>query len=274
MSTGFHVVWDDHHTRVQLVASATEPGFPVSNLETGNLGRWWLGVGTGEHTLTRDFGANATAALDTVVVANALRLVNVGASLALQRSDNGSSWTDVWAVAPLTAAHLAPPNGRDFIQESPLDTRRAWRLRIYGSLTGPPRLSGGLFMGVRTKLPTSPILGRTHGVERPYRGRDLTCSWPPMARVDARAIKAAHAAVTPSAAEGFHETVEGVGYGGRQFWLWDPDGRTFSEATPFGPPFGPWLVPVLCTTPDAASSTSRTPGLDDGPISIGYRELR
>jgi hypothetical protein len=253
-----------------LQASGAAADAPASNLETGDLHRYWVGTGPVEHTLAYVAPGGQTVGLDTVVLAAAAELVAVTASVALQRTDDGVAWTDVWTLTPILTSHLAPPEARHYVRETALDTRRGWRIRIYGALTGPPKLSGGFFLGVRTELPTSPQYGRGLGVARAHAGRELDAAWPPLTRVQARALKAALAAVTPDWAEGTYETVAGVVYGGRPHWLYDPLGRTLSESDPPGPA----LLPVVCLTPGAALSASRTPTLEAGPTGVRWRERR
>jgi hypothetical protein len=222
-----------------------------------------------EHTLSYVTAVGLTEPLDTVVIPDAVNLVTITANVALRRTDDGSSWSDVWTLTPITTGHLLA--GRHYLRTTALDARRGWQLRIYGSLTGTPRLSGALFLGARTELPTSPAYGCEVGVSRSYRGLDVAASWPPLPRAAGRAMARALAAVTPDAAESFVETVSGVGYGPLPHWLHDPLGRTLADdpATQT-----PTLLPVLCLSPEAARTASLTPAYASMPTRVLWRERR
>jgi hypothetical protein len=172
-------------------------------------------------------------------------------------------WTDVWTLTPiltghLTAATLPDVTARHLVMTSTLGSRRGWQIRIYGSLTGTPRLSGSLFMGARLELPTSPAYGCQVGVSRSARGLDVTAEWPPLGRTGARTLARAIAAVTPDVAEGFVETVAGVGYGAVPHWLYDPVGRTLADDPATATPT---VLPVICASPGGASTRSVTRAL-------------
>jgi hypothetical protein len=255
-----------------LTASSEAPDFPASNLETGNRQRFWRAASAAEQTLMYDAGAGQTVTCDTVVLPRADLLVAVSASLDVQWSaDAATNWTSVGSPYPLvlvTSSHLSQPTGTDHVAEFTSLTKRAWRLRIYGSMTGSPALAGGWFLGSRSEVPINPAYGRLLGAPRTHRGRDLTLSWPSMPEANAETLLTLLAAVMPEQMEGPHETVAGVVYGGRPHYLYDPTGIIFrSTGTPY-------LLPVLCLTPESVMAENVTLGRDRPASGARWRERR
>lgn len=275
MGNALRVCWD--HLGLALPLSVTSENaaadFRASNLETGNLQRFWQATSTAEQTLTYDAGSGLLKTCDTVILPRADLLVAVGANVAVQWSnDAATGWTDAFtAEVPIQTNDLLAPDARHYLKEFPSLSKRGWRVRIYGTPSAPASLAGGLFLGARTELPTSPAYGFEMGVSRSVLGRDLMASWPPLSRTGARALATVLAAVTPDAAEVPVSTVSGVFYGGLPHWLYDPLGRTLADdpAT-----LTPTLLPVLCVSPEAAKSASLTPSFATGPTQVRWRERR
>lgn len=265
------VLWNHLGLTLTVSASSEAAGYPASHLDSGNLHRFWRATATTDQTLTYDAGVGNVRTVDTVVVPEAARLAAVGAHVALQRSDDASSFSDVWALTPVMLGHLAAPDGRHLYKENEAQSRRAWRLRVYGTPSAVAEIAGGWFIGTATVLPTSPVYGREFGADRAHRGADLVASWPVLTDEGAVLIAATLAAVTPAwPAEAPHETLAGVAYGGLPHWLYDPTGRTLART----PAIGPRLYPVLCMTPEQAFTTSVLPGADQGPASVRWRVRR
>lgn len=272
MGTNLRILGAGHlGFRLALVATSESTSFPASNLETGNRQRFWHTTSTAEQALAYETAAGQTESCDTVALPRADLLVAVGASVAVQYSTSpiaSSSWTDAFTpLTPIQSSDLVAPTGTDYVREFAGQSRRSWRLRLYGSLTGGPSLAGGWFLGLRTELPTNPQWGRELGIARPHRGLELAGTWPPMSPSEATAFLTAMAAVTPDAAESPHETVSGVVYGGLPHYLYDPDGVVFRQSGT------PYLVPVLCLTPEGVVSQSLAPTLEGGPT-LRWRERR
>jgi hypothetical protein len=273
-ATSLRILWDHLGRALALVWSSAHADFPAWAVETGDLHRSWQASSTAAQYLGYDAGTGQTRSPNALVLPRADYLVSIGASVDVRWSTDGTSvGTSIgqgFPWAPITSGHLAGPTALHAVAEWTPVAKRGWYLHLYGSVSAPARLAGGWFLGTRTELPTSPVYGREHGVERPHRGRDLVAAWPPMTRVNARAIKAALAAVTPNAADRPRETAHAVMRGGIPHWLWDPAGRTFSETDPQTP----YLLPVFCVTPEAAMSRSLTGTLDMPPSGVRWREQR
>jgi hypothetical protein len=256
---------------VPLAASSAADGFPASNLETGHRALFWKATSSAEQTLTWDAGTGNTKTCDAVVLPRADRLVTVAANVAVQWSNDGvSSWTDAFTPeTPIQSGDLAGPGGTDYVMEFSSLTKRAWRIRLYGSMTGAAMLAGGLFLGARYEVAKNPLYERALGVSRTYRGLEVELSWGHWAaEADARALLTALAAVTPDAAEGPQETVSGLLFGGRPHYLYDPLGAVFRTSGT------PYLLPVLCLTPEAALTQTPAKGIERGPTGVRWRERR
>lgn len=270
MGTNVRLLWDHIGLAYTLQASGENAAFPASNLLGANIRRFWKGTGPTEHTLMYDSGSGNTVQLDTVVLPFASMLVAIGASVALQRSDDASAWTDVWTKTPLTSGDLAKPDLYHFIrEESATLTRRAFRIRIYGSLGDAPALGGSLFLGIRTELPLQPAYGRVLGSPRAYRGRDIALGFTIMSPAQAESIANLVASVTPNADELPVETVSGAAYGGLPHWMYDPVGTVLCREAVAAP----YLFPVLCSSPEAAQTRALTTSLEETP-EIHWRERR
>jgi hypothetical protein len=255
---------------VPLLASSEAADAPASNLETGNRQLFWHATSASEQTLTWDAGATGTLTVQAGILPRADLLVGVGASVALQWSSDGTSWTDAATpLVPITLGALKAPTNTDYYLEFAALTKRAWRWRIYGTLTGVPTLAGGVFVGPVLEVARNPIYGRTLSISRPHKGLEVELSWGHWAvETDATALLTALASVSEHAAEQPHETVAGVVYGGYPHYLYDPVGGVFRTAGVA------YLLPVLLLTPEAASTTSPAFGIEQGPSGVRWRERR
>lgn len=255
---------------LQLVASSEAAGYPASNLETGNRQRFWRATGTGDQTLTYDAGVGLTVTCDTVILPRADLLVAIDADVVVQYSTDMSAWSDAFTPeTPIQTNDLAAPGAADYYKEFPTQTKRGWRVKIYGTPTSPALLAGGLFLGARYEVAKNPLYGRVLGVSRSTRGLEVECDWGHWRlESDAAALRSALGAVTPDAGEAPHETVAGVVYGGLPHYLYDPLGGVFSTSGT------PYLLPVLCLTPEAAMTTTPAKAIERGPTGVRWRERR
>lgn len=272
MGTNLRLIGHTHlgHA-LALVASSEAVDFPASNLETGDRRRFWRATSTVEQTLTYDAGLGHVKTCDTIVLPRADRLVAAGANVVVQWSNDGSSgWTDAFTPeTPIATPALLAPGLTDYLKEFASLAKRAWRVRIYGTLTLPAELAGGLFLGPRFEVAKNPLYGRAYGTPRAHRGRDVELGWGHWAtEADAEALLATLAAVTPNAAEGPHETVAGVARGGLPHYLHDPLGAVLRASGV------PQLLPVLCLTPEAALTVTPAKGIERGPTGVRWRERR
>jgi hypothetical protein len=274
------VYWDHLGATLPLLASSEALDFPASNLETGDLTRSWKATSTAAQWLGYDATSGFTKAPNALVIPGADYLVSIGASVDLRWSTDGTSvGTSIGALTnglaafpwtPITSAHLVAPDARHAVAEWTAVAKRGWYLHLYGAVTDVARMPGSWFLGVRTELPTSPSMpGRALGASRTYRGGDVETSWPAMSLANAKILSALIATLTDHVAEGFVETVAGVGYGGRPAWLYDRSGRTFNGTTGL-----PYVLPVLCTTPAQAITQSVAPDIEAAPVSVRWRIRR
>jgi hypothetical protein len=246
----FKLVWDKLGYRLLLNASSEAVGFEAQNLEDGSRRTYWRATGTGEQTLTYDAGAGKTEEADTTVLVRADLLVAVGASVVTQWSNDGATgWTDAYtAKAPLVAGDLQKPTDDDaYVEHSSLLAKRAWRLRLYGTMSAAPSLAG-LWIGKRLELQKPPLYGGDYGRARPDRGADLTLTFQRFHEAGMDALLTALHAVTPGfPAEAPQETTSGAVYGGRPHFLYD----TLGEAFRFGLAGAPALLNVILMSPEA-----------------------
>lgn len=93
-------------------------------------------TGTG-FTVAYDFGSGNDKAFDTVFVARADMLQDTAVSqFALQRSSNGSSWTNQYGAWTFSTDTLACPTATDFIDTFTLSSAyRYWRINFSGTAT-------------------------------------------------------------------------------------------------------------------------------------------
>jgi hypothetical protein len=243
------IAWDHVGYRVAVVATATAAGFSVLNLHDGARRSYWKGVGTGEHTLTYDAGPGKTEPADTTALSRADLLVAAGASVATQWSNDGSSgWTDAYTPkAPLASGDLRKPADQDaWLEHDSLLSKRAWRLRLYGSLSVAPSLAG-LWIGPRHECERTPLYGYTYGGARADRGADLDdVRWALLTEAGMSALLAVLTAVSPAySIEEPHETLAGAVFGARPHFLFDSTGELFR----LGAAASPVLLNVQCLTP-------------------------
>lgn len=258
---------------INVVATSAAAGFPATNLETGNRHRYWKATSSAEQTLTYDAGAGNAETVDTVILPRADLLAAVGASVDVQWSaDGATNWTSVGGVfplAPISIGDLAPPATTDLYAEFTAAPQRGWRIRLYGSMTGPAMLAGDLFLGERFEVAKNPLYNRPLGVSRAHRGLEVDLSWGHWGdEADAQALLEVLGAITPDAAEAPHETAAGVVYGGLPHHLFDPVGAVFRTAGT------PYLLPALCLTPESAVSATPAKGVERGPSGVRWRERR
>lgn len=117
-----------------LTASAgSNANFPVQNLRDPARWKKWVSAASGAQTLTVDFGGNA--GINAVAFANTNRNVGQWGTTKLQKSSNGTSWTDVVTIAP--GGSVA--DDEDYFASFSTDMKRYWRLD-FGSPTAPPQI--------------------------------------------------------------------------------------------------------------------------------------
>lgn len=255
---------------LQLTATSEAAGYPASNLETGNRQRFWRATSTADQFLTYDAGAGNAKTCDTVVLPRADLLVAVSAHVVVQHSTDMAAWSDAFTPeTPIASNDLLAPGLTDYLKEFTTETKRGWRVKLYGTPSAAVALAGGLFLGTRYEVTKNPLYGRALGIERAHRGREVELSWGHWAAEgDATALLTHLALVSPDAGEAPHETVAGVVFGGLPHYLHDPLGAVFRAAGT------PQLLPVLCLTPEAALTTTPAIGVEHGPSGVRWRERR
>ncbi len=245
----FRLVTDHLGYRITVAATSAAVGFEAKNLEDGSRRTFWKATGTGEQTRTYDAGVGKAETCDTVILARADLLVAVAANVAVQWSaDAATGWTDAFAPkTPLVTGDLKKPADQDFYQEFTSQSKRGWRLRLYGTMSAAPSLAG-LMLGARLDVQKPPVYGGDYGRARADRGADLSLTFQRFHEAGMDALLAALHAVSPGfPAEGPQETPAGAVYGGRPHYLYD----TLGEAFRLGLAASPALLHVILMSPEA-----------------------
>ncbi len=138
------ILADNRFRDATPVANLTATGYDVRRLCDDRAYTVWVGAGVSPHYISVDCGAGKKADALGVIGHN---FKTIGATLAVQASDNGSDWSAI-------ASDIKPASDRAFLKTFDTATHRYWRLAITG-MSSAPRI-GEVYLGERITVPMPP----------------------------------------------------------------------------------------------------------------------
>lgn len=228
-------VFDD----VVPVASTEASGFEIGNALDGNRHTFARGTDTSDWSVYADMGSGASKEADTLAIARADLLVEAGATIVVQHTDDdpaGSpTWTNAFTPIALSSGDLLGPSGTDYWTTWTSADKRAWRLLIT-TLTAIPQLAG-VTVGQRLQFTGSAgvdgaaVVGEIqYGKARALFGAsvEMNLRWFTESEIEdflgyVNDVSPNHPAELPL------QTVGGAVWGTVPHWIYDATGRHFRK---------------------------------------------
>lgn len=139
------IAWDNLGRLATLGGSGVIAGGERANAVTGSTyDRWRPATGGTTRTLTFDFGSARSISFAAIAAHN---LFSLGGSVAVQRSADGSSWTDAGAGS------VTPSDNDALVFRFSALSFRYWRFNFTGLATGAALSVGVAFLGNETIIP-------------------------------------------------------------------------------------------------------------------------
>lgn len=141
------ILWDNVLNSATITSAGTNPAYPAINAaKDPNTWSAWRGASGVATSMTADIPAGMGRRTNNCLGVANHNLATSGASVSLQYSDDGSSWS-------LATAIYAPLSDEDFMLYFPTITARYWRVNVLGNVAS----IGVVFLGNVLIMPSAPL---------------------------------------------------------------------------------------------------------------------